>query len=225
MPRIARVVIPGCPHHVTQRGNQRQRVFFADADRELYLKLLRKYFIQFQVDIAGYSLMSNHTHHVLIPALASSLAKGVGRLHNDFARWQQIQRNLSGHLWQNRFFSTPLDEDHFWLTLRYVELNPVRAGLVEFAWDWPWSSACAHVTGIDDTGLLNMQLWRTRFDGDRWKRFLDEGLNSTDDFERIRLATRTGRPLGNKDFVQRLEALTGRSLRPQKRGPKRGKRY
>jgi putative transposase len=83
-------------------------VFFADSDCELYLELLRKYFIQFRVDIAGYSLMSNHIHQVLIPALANSLAKGVGRLHNDFARWQQIQRNLSGHLWQNRFFSTPL---------------------------------------------------------------------------------------------------------------------
>jgi putative transposase len=75
MPRIARVVIPGCPHHVTQRGNHRQRVFFADSDRELYLELLRKYFIQFRVDVAGYSLMSNHIHQVLIPALANSLAK------------------------------------------------------------------------------------------------------------------------------------------------------
>ena len=93
----------------------------------------------------------------------------IGRLHNDFSRWQQIQRDLTGHLWQNRFFSCPLDEDHFWEALRYVELNPVRAGLVRNAWEWPWSSARAHVTGIDETGLLNMDLWRTRFDGNRWR--------------------------------------------------------
>jgi putative transposase len=115
-----------------------------------------------------------------------------------------------------------MDEDHFWKALCYVELNPVRAGLVRHAWDWPWSSARAHVTGKDETGLLTMDLWRTRFDGDQWKRFLEEGLNSTGDFERIRLATRTGRPLGSEDFVRRLEACTGRSLHPHKRGPKRG---
>ena len=219
MPRIARVVIPGYPHHVTQRGNQRQQVFFADSDRKLYLKLQLKYFIQFQVDVAGYALMSNHTHHILIPALANSLAKGVGRLHNDFSRWQQIQRNLTGHLWQNRFFSSPMDEDYFWRALRYTELNPVRAGLVRFAWEWPWSSALAHVTGIDRTGLLNMDIWRARFDGNQWKSFLEAGLNSTGDLDHIRLATRTGRPLGSDDFVRRLEELTGRLLRPKKRGP------
>lgn len=222
MPRIARIIIPGCPHHVTQRGNHRQRVFFADAERDFYLQLLRRYFALFQVDMVGYVLMSNHVHHVLIPAMPTSLAKGIGRLHNDFARWQQIQRNLTGHLWQNRFFSCPLDEDHFWEALRYAELNPVRAGLVRYAWEWPWSSARAHVTGIDETGLLNMDLWRTRFDGNRWKRFLEEGMKSTGDLDRIRLATRTGRPLGGDDFVRRLEALTGRLLRPKKRGPKLG---
>jgi putative transposase len=222
MPRIARIVIPGCPHHVTQRGNHRQRVFFAESDHDLYFELLRKYFCQFQVDMAGYALMYNHTHKILIPALANSLAKGVGRLHNDFARWQQIQRNMTGHFWQSRFYSCPLDEDHFWEALRYIELNPVRAGLVRHAWDWPWSSARAHVTGVDDTGMLNMDLWRTRFDGDKWRSFLEEGLQSTLDLDRIREATRTGRPLGSDDFVRRLENLTGRSFRPKKRGPKPG---
>jgi putative transposase len=133
MPRIARIVIPGCPHHVTQRGNHRQKVFFTDAERGFYLELLRKYFTRFEVEMAGYGLMSNHVHFVLIPVMQASPAKGVGLLHNDFSRWQQIQRNLTGHLWQNRFFSCPLDEDHFWEALRYTELNPVRAGLVRYA--------------------------------------------------------------------------------------------
>jgi len=222
MPRIARIVLPGCPHHVTQRGNHRQRVFFADVERDFYLELLRKYFTQFQVDMAGYGLMSNHVDFILIPATQVSLAKGIGRLHNDFSRWQQIQRNLTGHLWQNRFFSCPLDEDHFWKALRYAELNPVRAGLVRNAWEWPWSSARAHVTGIDETGLPSMDLRRTRFDGNRWQSFLEEEQRSRDDSGQIRLATSTGRPLGHNDFVRRLEGLTGRSLRPKRRGPRPG---
>jgi putative transposase len=197
-------------------------VFLADADYVLYLKLLRKYFGKYQIDMPGYSLMPNHTHEIAIPALPTSLGKGVGILHNDFSRWQQIQRNLNGHLWQNRFYSSPMDEDHFWLALRYIELNPVRAGLVQYAWDWPWSSAAAHVTGFDDTGLLNMDLWRSRFDGCQWKEFLKQGMRSEPEIERIRLATRTGRPLGSDAFIRQLELMTGRSLFPGKRGPKRG---
>jgi putative transposase len=224
MPRVARIVIPGCPHHVTQRGNHRQRVFFTDSERDRYLALLRKYFEQFRVDTVGYDLMSNHVHHVLIPAAPDSLAKGLGHLHNDFARWQHVQRDLTGHLWQNRFFSCPLDEDHLWQALRYIELNPVRAGLVREPWDWPWSSAQAHVTGVDETGLLNMGLWRARFDGETWKSFLKEEMKEGGNLERIRTATRTGRPLGNHAFIERLETLTGRPLRPKKRGPKRRSR-
>jgi len=222
MPRIARVVIPECPHHVTQRGNHRQKVFFAANDREIYLKLLGKFFQRYQIHLAGYSLMPNHVHHISVPKLETSLAKGVGLLHNDFSRWQQIQRNLTGHLWQNRFYSNPLDESHCWMALRYVELNPVRAGLVKYAWDWPWSSAHAHVTGIDKTGLLNMDLWRSQFNEIQWKAFLLEGLGMPDELDRIRLASRTGRPLGSHAFIQKLEAMTGRSLFPQKRGLKLG---
>jgi len=115
-----------------------------------------------------------------------------------------------------------LDEDHLWKALRYIELNPVRARLVRNAWDWPWFSARAHVTGIDETGLLNMELWRTRFDKNQWKSYLEEGMQSMLDHDRIRLASITGRPLGGEDFVRRLEALTGRSLLPKKRGPTPG---
>jgi putative transposase len=221
MPRIARIVIPGCPHHVTQRGNHRQRVFFADNERDFYLALLGKYCGKYQMNVIGYGLMSNHVHHILVPEMETSLAKGLGRLHNDFSRWQQIQRNLTGHLWQNRFFSCPLDEDHVWEALRYIELNPVRAGLVQNAWDWPWSSAGAHVTGIDETGLMHMKIWRTRFDGNGWRKYLEEGMSSTC-LDRIRLAIRTGRPLGNDDFIMKLEIQLGRPLQPKKRGPHPG---
>jgi putative transposase len=113
-----------------------------------------------------------------------------------------------------------MDEDHFWKALRYIELNPVRAGLVRHAWEWPWSSALAHVTGIDSTGLLNMELWKLHFDGKRWREFLEEGLGLSDEQNEIRSATRIGRPLGNDEFVRKLEQLTGRILRKQKPGSK-----
>ena len=222
MPRIARVVIRGCPHHVTQRGNHRQRVFFSDKDYEIYLRLLRKYFLQYGITLVGYALMPNHIHGIAVPLFAHSLAKGFGVLHNDYARWQQVQRDQTGHLWQNRFFSSPMDDDYFWRALRYVELNPVRARLVENAWDWPWSSARAHIAGIDQTGLLDMGIWRSRFNSCRWKAFLEEGLNSDREYDQIRKATRTGRPIGGDDFIKRLEDLTGRVLRPKKRGPMPG---
>jgi putative transposase len=220
MPRLRRVVIPGRPHHITQRGNHRQKVFFSDRDYETYMTLMRKYFRKYGVDLTGYSLMPNHVHQAVIPALENSLAKGVGLLHNDFSRWQQIQRDQTGHLWQNRFFSNPMDDFYFWIALRYIELNPVRAGLVRNAWDWPWSSARAHVSGIDDTGMLDMELWGKYFDKIRWKEFLLEGLNKADEIDLIRTANRTGRPIGSEDFIRRLEKLTGRSLVPKKRGPK-----
>jgi putative transposase len=219
MTRFARIVIPGCPHHVTQRGNHQQTVFFTDDERFLYLALARKYFALYQIRVVGYVLMPNHVHYLLIPGRPTSLAKGVGRLHNDFARWQQIERNLTGHLWQNRFFSCPLDEQHFWEALRYIELNPVRARLVRYPWDWPWSSAYAHANGIDDTGWLDMECWKSGFDPSRWRIFLQGGIDSPCDHEPLRLATRTGRPYGSNSFIDKLEELTGRLLRPKKRGP------
>ena len=222
MPRIARVVIPGCPHHVTQRGNHGQKVFFSDRDRQIYFELLRKYFEQYLVDVAGYTLMSNHTHLIVVPLRKNSLAKGVGISHNDFSRWQQVQQNQKGHLWQSRFYSNPLDEEHYWKALRYAELNPVRAGLVRHAWDWPWSSARAHVTGVDETGILNMDLWRSHFNEEQWGVYLKQRTKLQDEIELIRLSARTGRPLGDKNFIKSLEKITGRSLLPKKRGPKFG---
>ncbi len=219
MPRFARIVIPGCPHHVTQRGNHRRTVFWSVTENEFYLKLLRRHFSARSILMEGYSLMPNHVHKILIPPAADSLARGVGRLNNDFARWQHLRMNLTGHFWQNRFFSCPLDEDHFWEALRYVELNPVRAGLVKNAWDWPWSSARAHVNEADETGLLDMNIWSKRFNGAQWRAFLEEGIKS-DIYRKLRTSTQTGRPLGSKEFIHQLEQITGRKLLPQNPGRK-----
>src|SRR4051812_25751941 len=139
----ARVVLPGCAHHVTQRGNHQEKVFFCDADHTIYLALLRDYAQRTGMQILGYCLMPNHVHLVLIPGRADSLAKGLGRVHNEYSRWLHIRQRLTGHLWQNRFFSCPLSENHLSAVLRYVERNPIRANLVDDAFAWRWSSARA----------------------------------------------------------------------------------
>ena len=220
MARMARVVAPGCWHHVTQRGNRQQTVFFGDADRIIYLQLLAHHCRKASVRIAGYCLMGNHVHLIVIPPTQTGLATALGQTHGDYARWLNIRRGEVGHLWQNRFYSCPLDERHRWEALRYVELNPVRAGLVRAAWEWPWSSAAAHVIGMDRAGLLDTADWETRWGAIRWRDVLEQGVEDAAFLERIREATRTGRPAASVEFTVELEARVQRRLRPKKRGPK-----
>jgi putative transposase len=217
MGRIARLIMPGWPHHVTQRGNNRQPVFFNDRDREMYLELLAKYKDLYHITIVGYSLMTNHTHNIPIPELKTSLAKGIGRTHNDFSRWMNIQLNRTGHLWQARFYSCPIDLTSLPDVLAYVELNPVRAGIVARPEDWKWSSVIAHLTGIDKTGLLDMQWWQSRFTPATWHNFLQEKLKDKDLLNRIRANTQTGRPYASEEGIRQLEQFLGKSLRHPKR--------
>jgi putative transposase len=218
MPRRVRVVIPGCVHHVTQRGNHRQSVFLNDGERRVYLNILRRACLRHGMTIIGYCLMTNHVHLLVMPQAENSLAEGLGRAHREYALWHHVMQGLTGHLWQNRFYSCPLDEDHRWVALRYVELNPVRARLVEKAWDWPWSSARAHVGERDDTGLLDLDLWATNYDAKSWREVLHGEAMDPGLYDGIRRATLSGRPLGSDEFLQGLERDTGRSLRPQRRG-------
>ena len=160
VPRIARVVAVGAPHHVTQRGNNRQKVFFSTADRRIYLSLLGSHCRRWQLNLLGYCLMPNHVHLVAVPEHENSLAKALGRTHYDYTVYLNGRRRRSGHLWQNHFFSTCLDRAHLFAALRYVDLNPVRAGLASQAAGYEWSSAAAHVSGNDATGLLDMERWR-----------------------------------------------------------------
>ena len=144
MARIARVVVPGIPHHVTQRGNRRADVFFDDADRYAYLNNLRRFARLHEIEVWAYCLMTNHVHFVVVPAHEKALALTFHDAHTCFVGALNSRRKLSGHLWQGRFFSTPLDNAHLWASVRYVERNPVRAGMVSRAEDYKWSSAAAH---------------------------------------------------------------------------------
>jgi putative transposase len=164
--------------------------------------------------------MDNHVHLVAIPERESSLADGIGQLHHDFARWQNIQCGRNGHLWQNRFFSCPVEQDRIWHVLSYVELNPVRARVVEHAWEWEWSSAQAHVTGCDRSGLLDMNFWRMAFSKVEWKEYLEEMTAQESIQAQVRRAVAKGYLLGSDATALRLEKELGRQVLPKRRGRK-----
>jgi putative transposase len=213
---MARIVVPELPHHVTQRGNRRQATFFDDADYAAYLALLGEWCRGCGVFVWAYCLMPNHVHLILVPATVEALARAVGEAHRRYTGGVNRRLGWTGHLWQGRFASYPLEGDYLVNAVRYVERNPVRAGLVEQAWDYPWSSAAARVLGRADP-LLD----RASLDGmvDDWRDFL--AIDSPDaDLAQFRLHTATGRPLGSEEFLRDLEAASGRVLLPQKRGPK-----
>ncbi len=217
MPRTARVVIPGCVHHVTQRGNNRQDVFFVAADRQMFLQYLREAAARFALRVEGYCLMTNHIHLVVTPQREDSLAAALKRVNQLHAQYVNHLHGRSGHLWQNRFFSCPLGPEHTWRALAYVERNPVRARLCRKAWQWPWSSAAAHCGGDDPFELLDLPSWQREMDPAKWRCLLErtdeDRLTTT-----LRLATSRGRPLGSDRFIAKLETLLGRRLRPLPRG-------
>jgi putative transposase len=134
MPRAARIVVPGVAHHVTQRGNNRQDVFFTDDDRRFYLKPLREQAERFVLAVTGYCLMTNHVHLIVTPGEQQSLARAVGTMHLIYSQYVNRLHGRSGHLWQNRFYSCPLDGEHEVAAVRYAERNPVRAGMVQLPW-------------------------------------------------------------------------------------------
>jgi putative transposase len=227
MARLARAVVPGYPHHVTQRGVRGMDLFRDDADRDEYLRLLREQSERFKVKFLAWCLMSNHVHLVAVPEKERSLALAVGEAHRRYTRMVNFREEVRGHLFQERFHSCVLDERHLLAAARYVELNPVRAAIVQRPEDWPWSSARAHLGEaqhdplVADRTLLNLVP-----DAAGWRTLLGE--QDAEAEGHLRVATRTGRPAGEGRFLSKLEKLTGRELarrRPGRRPkPRKGGR-
>ncbi|MES1942921.1 transposase [Salinisphaera sp. PC39] len=216
MPRLARVVLPGVPHHVTQRGNRREPVFFRDEDYTRYLHWVGQYARKAGTEVLAYCLMPNHVHLILVPQDEDGLRACVSEAHRRYTQHVNQREDWTGHLWQGRFHSFPMEESHLLQAMRYVELNPVQGGLVSDPADWPWSSARAHLTGRDDP-LVDPASARELVDD--WAGYLAERLP-----ERIALDLerhmRTGRPLGTEDFIKDAERRLGRKLQRRKPGPK-----
>ena len=218
MARLARVVIPGVPHYLTQRGNRRQEVFLRDDDYRAYLELMREWCAEQGVKVWAYCLMPNHVHLIVVPKTVDGLRLAIGEAHRRYTQMVNSREDWRGHLWEGRFASYPMDDRYLLAAARHIERNPVRAGLARCAWQYRWSSAKAHVEWEDDA-LVKVKPLLGRV-GD-WKEFIrlpdDEAT-----CEALRLHERTGRPLGSEKFVAKVELIAGRILRPQKPGPKTG---
>jgi putative transposase len=216
MARLARTVVPGLPHHVTQRGNRRAPIFFEPGDERAYLRILREQVDRCNVEIWAYCLMPNHVHLIATPQEETGLAKAFGEAHRRYTAYVNGRNDWTGHLFQTRFASVVMDETHLLTAARYIALNPVRARLVAKAEDWPWSSARAHLTGRDDQ-LVTVAPLLSRIEC--FADTLEVDLGG-DQFRSLRAAEKTGRPLGSLSFVADLEQRLNRRLAPQKPGRK-----
>jgi putative transposase len=219
MPRSKRVVAVGAPHHVTQRGNARQDVFLDGGLCCVYLELLAEHAGRNRLRVLAYCLMTNHVHLVVVPETERSLANTFRHAHARFSQYWNTEFHRTGHLWQNRFYSCPIEEAAAWRVVRYVEQNPVRAGMVETAAAYAWSSAAAHV-GLEASPVLDCDWWNSRWTAESWEAVLKD---ADDEAAAIRLATYSGRPYGSGAFVRALETELGRKLERRKGGRPRKK--
>lgn len=209
-------------HHITQRGNNRQDVFFVDDDRHVYLEYLSQQSARFGFEVEGYCLMTDHVHIVGTPAEEESLAKTIGRTHFLYTQYVNRLHGRSGHLWQNRFHSCPMDEGYAWNALAYAELNPVRAGLVRRAWRYPWSSAAVHCGNRNDDPLVDSETWHAHTHAEDWKATLSTIAGDPETQSAVRSSTHTGRPLGSDSFLSKIEKALGCRVRALPVGRQRG---
>ena len=217
MARIARVVVPEYPHHIIQRGNRRQQVFFNENDYAEYLKLLGFYSRRFRVDIIAYCLMPNHVHLIAVPDKDGNLAQAIGETHRNYTRYINFREKWRGYLWQGRFSSYVLDERYLLAATRYILLNPVKANIAEKPCDYLWSSAKHHTQLISNSMVKDFILQDLIED---WDEFLAKTPDDND-VKLLQLHERTGRPLGDNAFIDKLESFLNINLHKNKAGRKK----
>ena len=223
MTRIARIVVPSVPHHITQRGNRRLPIFFSGEDRSAYLALVAQACAAHGTVCLGWCLMDNHIHLILVPQTADGLRLTLGEAHRQYTRRINFREGWRGYLFQGRFASYPMDDAHLMAAIRYAENNPVAAGMVAHAEDWPWSSARSHIAGkrVSDDPLTNVAKLGRHVRN--WRALLRAGTSAADDMasaEEIEQRCRTGRPLASPEWIADAEEAMDRKLGPAKRGPK-----
>jgi putative transposase len=217
MARLARIVLPGIPHHVTQRGNGRAQTFFSDADYRHYRDLLVDQCGQHDVTILGWCLMPNHVHLILTPSDEDALRGALSRVHRMYAGYIHAREKRTGHFWQGRFGCVAMDEDHLVAAMAYVALNPVRAKLVKKAEDWPWSSVHAYCLAKKGDGVTDVKAAEPYLEAA--KQIIKAGEEDAR-FKTLRQSETIGRPIGDDDFLRQAEKQVGRAIKSGKRGPK-----
>jgi putative transposase len=213
MPRIARIIVPNYPHHITQRGVRSMKVFETANDYQYYIKLLRKNAKKFKLKFLSYCLMPNHLHLIAIPENRNSFAKTLGETQKRYTFVFNERKETKGYLFQGRFFSCPMDYIHLMSAIAYVELNPVVANLVNEPWQYPWSSAAFYVGDRSNDPLVEHSYLLE--DIKDWKKFLSQKMEIP---KELLKKTRTGRPCGDNNFLKRIENITGRNLQLKKPG-------
>ena len=223
MPRIARAVASGFPHHVVQRGNNREKVFLSEADKEKYLSFLKKYSAKWNAPILAYCLMNNHVHLLTRPIKNESLYKMMQGITLCYTQYINKTYKRTGRMWESRYHSCIVDkEKYLWAVARYIEQNPVRAKIVNKAEDYPYSSAKAHIHGVKDE-ILGETLFEGRQRNDY--RELMKASGREEEINNIRKHTRNGRPIGSESFIEKMEQKLDRMFKSKPRGrPKKGKR-
>jgi putative transposase len=218
MPRRARILSPGFPHHLTQRGNRRLDVFRDDQDRRCFLELLVRYFQRDRIEVWSYTLMTNHIHLIAVPETNSGLSAAMRDCLSDYALTFNKRYGYIGHLWQQRFYASTLGPDHLWNAVRYVERNPVRAGIVDRAENYPWSSAPFHCGLRSEDSVIagTSPLIGAVPDWSAWLNIEEQA----DEFTFLRRNTNTNRPTASREFQEMLERVCGRRILPRKRGRK-----
>jgi putative transposase len=216
--RLARIVVPGVPYHVTQRGNRRERTFFEPADYKRYRTMLGEAAKRAGAEVWAYCLMPNHVHLIIVPRDEDGLRRTFADAHRRYTGLINARHGWTGHLWQGRFGAVAMDEAHLLAAVRYVAQNPVRAGLVKRAIDWPWSSAGAHIERRDDALVTVAPLLERYAD---LSELIDAATEADEAaWARLRRGESTGRPVGSEQWLTQLERQSGRQLQPAKRGPK-----
>jgi len=216
MSRMARIVVEGCPHHVIQKGNRNQQVFFNNKDKNTYLKILREEFVRHEVNCWSYCLMDNHVHLIAIPKTREGLSRAFGEAHRRYTTIINKRNGWKGYLWQGRYRSIPMSKPHVYAAVRYIERNPVDAGIVKSAEDYPWSSAKSRIFNLNHPLLSNFYLCS---EVDNWSNYLKTRGNQKQN-ELIEKHLSTGRPLGDEETIKRWGKILGRKLMKSKPGPK-----
>lgn len=217
MARLARIVLPHVPHHVTQRGNGRAQTFFCEADYDLYRDLLVEHCGSPAVGILGWCLMPNHVHLILTPSDADGSRRALSRVHRIYAGRVHVREKRTGHFWQGRFGCVAMDEAHLAAAMAYVALNPVRAKLVQRAEDWRWSAIHAYRNLSERDGLTDCL--RVGPYVKAANQIIGVGVEDAR-FKALRRSETIGRPIGDDAFMCEAEKQTGCQLKAGKRGPK-----
>jgi putative transposase len=223
MVRMARLIIPDVPHHVTQRGNGRQRTFFSYGDYALCRDLLAHHCEAAEVEVWAWCLMPNRVHLILVPTDVDGIRRALSKVHRIYAGGIHARQKKTGHFWQGRFGAVAPDEGHLLNAFRHVGLNPVRARLAKAAVEWPWASTRAYVGGSAD-GVTIKAPMQSRYP-DMAALFESPAIYDLEAFERLRMAESIGRPLGDKAFLESIEDKTSRQLSARKRGLKAKEKF